>query len=141
MKWLVSWSTPTDRSCWRKRGLLGPLQRLGLVLRPLSDTAQEVVPLGVVLAPTQKFDSEHNHGHVRERLGAVSVIPAKRGKATWRVQGHRAEMRAAFPSESAVSTTGAGGGERVFGAQAQAVGTSTRPEPRNAADTGAGCWA
>src|SRR3712207_8891911 len=28
-----------------------------------------------------------------------SVIPAKRGKATWRVQGHRAEMRVAFPRQ------------------------------------------
>jgi hypothetical protein len=27
------------------------------------------------------------------------VIPAKRGKATWRVQGHRAEMRVAFPRQ------------------------------------------
>jgi Transposase DDE domain len=34
---------------------------------------------------------------VREQLKAASVIPAKRGKATWRVQGHRAKMRAAFP--------------------------------------------
>ncbi len=46
-----------------------------------------------------EFDSEQNHRRVRERLGAVSVIPAKRGRATWCVQGHRAEMRAAFPRQ------------------------------------------
>ena len=45
------------------------------------------------------LDSEHNHRrHVRQQLGAVSVIPAKRGKATWRAQGYRAVMRDAFPS-------------------------------------------
>ncbi len=46
-----------------------------------------------------EFDSEHNHRHVREQLAAASVIPAKRGKATWQVQGHRAKMRAAFPRQ------------------------------------------
>jgi hypothetical protein len=30
-------------------------------------------------------------------LGAQSVIPAKRGKKTWRLHGVRAEMRRAFP--------------------------------------------
>jgi IS5 family transposase len=68
------------------------------MLRPLVDSAHAVTPLGLVLADAE-FDSEQNHRHVRERLGAVSVIPAKRGKATWRVQGHRAEMRAAFPHQ------------------------------------------
>jgi hypothetical protein len=32
-----------------------------------------------------------------KRLGAQSVIPAPRGKKTWRVRGVRAEMRRAFP--------------------------------------------
>jgi IS5 family transposase len=68
------------------------------MLRPLVDSAHAVTPLGLVLADAE-FDSEQNHRHVRERLGAVSVIPAKRGKATWRVQGHRAEMRVAFPRQ------------------------------------------
>jgi hypothetical protein len=45
---------------------------------------REVAPLGVVLADAE-FDSDQNHRHVHERLGAVSVIPAKRGKATWRL--------------------------------------------------------
>src|SRR5208283_4064977 len=34
---------------------------------------------------------------IRQHLGAQSVIPAKRGKKTWRVHGVRAEMRHAFP--------------------------------------------
>lgn len=54
------------------------------MLRPLTEAAQGVAPLGVVVADAE-FDSEHNHRHVHERLGAVSVIPAKRGKATWRL--------------------------------------------------------
>jgi hypothetical protein len=67
------------------------------MLRPLVDAAHEVVPLGVVLADAE-FDSERNHHlHIRERLGAVSVIPAKRGKASWHVQGYRAKMRSDFP--------------------------------------------
>ena len=37
------------------------------------------------------------HTYIRQRLGAQSVIPAKRGKKTWRVHGVRAEMRCAFP--------------------------------------------
>ncbi|MGB8473349.1 MAG: transposase [Candidatus Acidiferrum sp.] len=44
-----------------------------------------------------EFDSERNHTYIRQRLGAQSVIPAKRGKKTWRVHGVRAEMRRAFP--------------------------------------------
>lgn len=52
--------------------------------------------IGVVLADAE-FDSERNHTFIRQRLGAQSVIPAKRGKKTWRVRGVRAEMRRAFP--------------------------------------------
>jgi hypothetical protein len=37
------------------------------------------------------------HRELRQTLGAQSVIPAKRGKKTWRVHGVRAEMRRAFP--------------------------------------------
>jgi hypothetical protein len=67
------------------------------MLRPLVDAAQEVTPLGMVLADAE-FDSEQNHRHVRERLKASTVIPAKRGKPTWQVHGYRAMMRTAFPS-------------------------------------------
>jgi len=41
-----------------------------------------------VLADAE-FDSERNHTYIRQRLGAQSVIPAKRGKKTWRVRGVR----------------------------------------------------
>jgi hypothetical protein len=56
------------------------------MLRPLVlvDAAHEVTPLGVVLADSE-FDSEHNHRHVHEQLAGASVIPTKRGKATWQV--------------------------------------------------------
>jgi hypothetical protein len=36
---------------------------------------------------------------VRQRLGAQSLIPARRGKKTWRIRGVRAEMRRAFPTQ------------------------------------------
>jgi Transposase DDE domain len=78
--------------------VLGSLQWLSDALRPLTEAARKVAPLGVVLADAE-FDSEHNHRHVHERLGAVSVIPAKRGKATWQLRGYRAQMRVAFPSQ------------------------------------------
>ena len=44
-----------------------------------------------------EFDSERNHTYVRQQLHAKSIIPAKRGKKTWRIHGVRAEMRRAFP--------------------------------------------
>ena len=44
-----------------------------------------------------EFDSERNHQHIRRVLKATSVIPAKRGKASWRIQGVRAQMRKRFP--------------------------------------------
>ena len=53
-------------------------------------------PVGRVLADAE-FDSERNHTFVRQQLHALSVIPAKRGKKTWRIHGVRAQMRAAFP--------------------------------------------
>jgi hypothetical protein len=94
LKWLVVVDT-------RRQVLLAQTACSGpyngsAMLRPLVDAAHEVTALGVVLADAE-FDSEHNHRHVRERLAAVSVIPAKRGKTTWQVQGYRAQMRAAFP--------------------------------------------
>src|SRR3974377_2224516 len=52
--------------------------------------------IGLVLADAE-FDSERNHTYIRQQLGAQSVIPAKRGKKTWRIHGVRAEMRGAFP--------------------------------------------
>jgi hypothetical protein len=65
-------------------------------LRPLMDAAHRVVPIQLALADAE-FDSEKNHTFVRQQLKALSVIPAKRGKKTWRVRGVRAQMRRAVP--------------------------------------------
>ncbi|MGZ6392255.1 MAG: hypothetical protein ACXWQZ_23700 [Ktedonobacterales bacterium] len=43
--------------------------------------------------------SERTHRFMRQDLGALSVIPATRGKATWHLHGIRAQMRAAFPRQ------------------------------------------
>ncbi|MGB2676626.1 MAG: transposase [Candidatus Acidiferrum sp.] len=58
--------------------------------------AAEQTRIGLVLADAE-FDSERNHTYIRQQLGAQSIIPAKRGKKTWRVRGVRGEMRRAFP--------------------------------------------
>jgi hypothetical protein len=52
---------------------------------------------GLVLADAE-FDSERTHQHIRQLLQANSIIPAKRGGATWRLQGLRAQMRQEFPA-------------------------------------------
>src|ERR1041384_1012779 len=65
-------------------------------LRPLVSAAHAVTPVGLVLADAE-FDSERNHRHVRDVIGADSVIPAKRGKADWKIKGVRAQMRRRFP--------------------------------------------
>ena len=60
------------------------------------EAASQQTRIGLVLADAE-FDSERNHTYIRQQLGARSVIPAKRGKKTWRIHGVRAEMRRAFP--------------------------------------------
>lgn len=60
------------------------------------EAASRQTRIGLVLADAE-FDSERNHTYIRQQLGAQSVIPAKRGKKTWRIHGVRAEMRRAFP--------------------------------------------
>jgi hypothetical protein len=65
-------------------------------LRPLVSAAHERTPIGLVLADAE-FDSERNHRHVRDVIGAQSIIPAKRGKADWKIKGVRAQMRRCFP--------------------------------------------
>jgi hypothetical protein len=65
-------------------------------LRPLVSAAHGVMPVKLVLADAE-FDSERNHRHIRDTLGADSVIPAKRGKADWKIKGVRAQMRRRFP--------------------------------------------
>lgn len=102
LKWLVV--VDTDRQMvLAQEACSGPYNGSAM-LRPLVDAAHEVTPLGVVLADAE-FDSEHNHRHVRDQLAAASVIPAKRGKATWQVQGHRAKMRA-VPSHVSCTESG-----------------------------------
>ena len=96
LKWLIVVDTKRQ-IVLAQEACSGPYNGSAL-LRPLvEDAAHEVTPLGVVVADAE-FDSEQNHRHVRERLESSSVIPAKRGKPTWQVQGYRAKMRAAFPS-------------------------------------------
>ena len=68
-------------------------------LRPLLDEVARRQPIGLVLADAE-FDSERNHQHIRRHHGAHSVIPAKRGKASWNIKGVRAQMRADFPAET-----------------------------------------
>lgn len=65
-------------------------------LRPMVDAAHRVIPVGRVLADAE-FDSERNHQHVHQVLGAESIIPAKRGSPHWKIKGIRARMRARFP--------------------------------------------
>jgi len=60
------------------------------------DAASQQTQIGLVLADAE-FDSERNHAYIRQQLGAQSVIPAKRGKETWRIHGVRAQMRRSFP--------------------------------------------
>ena len=45
-----------------------------------------------------EFESERHHHHICEQLGADSIIPAKRGRPTWRLHGIRAQMRARCPA-------------------------------------------
>jgi IS5 family transposase len=67
-------------------------------LPQLIDQAHQVAPFQVVLADAE-FDSERNHQHVRHSLGAQSVIPPKRSRPEWKIQGFRALMRKNFPQK------------------------------------------
>ena len=49
-------------------------------LPDLVDAACEASPIGLVLADAE-FDTEQNHRHIREQVGAHSIIPAKRGRS------------------------------------------------------------
>lgn len=94
LKWLVT--VDVDRQL-----LLSQTARSGpwndcANLPALVGAANQVVPIGLVLADAE-FDSERNHTYVRQQLHARSIIPAKRGKKTWRIHGVRAEMRHDFP--------------------------------------------
>jgi IS5 family transposase len=65
-------------------------------LPELIDQARQVAPVQVVLADAE-FDSERNHQHVRQIVGAQSVIPPKRSRPEWKIKGFRALMRQDFP--------------------------------------------
>lgn len=94
-KWVVAVDVP-------RRLVLGQLAYAGpanasAMLRPVVDMARQMGTISLVLADAE-FDSERNHRHIRDQLGADSIIPAKRGKPTWRLRGIRAQMRAYFPT-------------------------------------------
>jgi len=102
-------------------------------LRPLVSAAHEVTPVGRVLADAE-FDSERNHRHVRDVIGADSVIPAKRGKADWKIKGTRAQMRRRFPRKRYSQRAQV---ESVFSAvkrklSAKAPGRSTETQSKQA---------
>ena len=81
LKWLVAVDVPR-RAVLAQLAKPGPLND-SATLRPLVDAAARVAPVRLVLADAE-FDSERNHQHVRTVLGAHSVIPAKRARATRR---------------------------------------------------------
>jgi hypothetical protein len=94
LKWLVLVDTQSQLVL-AQEACSGPYNGSAM-LRPLADVAYALSPFGWLLADAE-FDSERNHRHVREKIGALSAIPAKRGGASWEVGGYRAEMRAEFP--------------------------------------------
>lgn len=96
LKWVVVVET-THQLLLAQIAKRGPYNDCAL-LRPLVDIAHAVMPARCVLADAE-FDSERNHRHIREVHHMKSVIPAKRGKKTWRIKGVRALMRANFPVE------------------------------------------
>lgn len=102
-------------------------------LRPLVSAAHERIPIGLVLADAE-FDSERNHRHIRDVIGADSIIPAKRGKADWKIKGTRAQMRRRFPRRRYSQRAQV---ESVFSAvkrklSAKAPGRSTETQCRQA---------
>jgi hypothetical protein len=96
LKWLVVVDTERQVVLAQEEACSGPCNGSAMS-RPLVEAAHAVTPLSPVLVAEAEFDGEQNHRFVRERLAPASVIPANRGKATWRVQDCRAKMRAAFP--------------------------------------------
>jgi hypothetical protein len=75
----------------------GPYNDCAL-LRPLVDVAHQVMPASLGLAAGE-FDSERNPKHIREVHHMQSIIPAKRGKKTWKLKGIRAQLKSNFPSK------------------------------------------
>lgn len=96
LKWLLAIDTRL-RVILAQKAHRGPVNDCA-TLRPLLDEIPVGHCIGTVVADAE-FDSERNHRHIRQRIGAQSIIPAKRGKAGWKIHGVRAQMRAAFPAE------------------------------------------
>ena len=96
LKWLLAVDTRL-RVILAQKAHQGPANDCA-TLRPLLDEVRRHNSIGTVLADAE-FDTESNHRHIREQIGAESIIPAKRSKASWKLRGVRAQMRAAFPAE------------------------------------------
>lgn len=96
LKWLLAVDTQR-RLILAQKAHQGPINDCA-TLRPLLDEVLQASFIGTVVADAE-FDSERNHRHIREQIGAESIIPAKRGKPGWKLHGVRAQMRAAFPAE------------------------------------------
>lgn len=97
LKWLVAIDARL-RVILAQKAHRGPVNDCA-TLRPLLDEVAADNSIGTVVADAE-FDSERNHRHIRDQIGAQSIIPAKKGKPGWKINGVRAQMRAAFPAES-----------------------------------------
>lgn len=95
VKWLLAVDIQTQMVL-AQQARLGPSNDCAN-LRPLLDEAAHGQPVALVLADAE-FDSERNHQHIRQVHGAHSIIPAKRGKPSWKIKGIRAQMRSDFPA-------------------------------------------
>src|SRR3712207_9086363 len=97
------------------------------MLRPLTEAARKVAPLGVGYWRTQRIRQRAQPPPRARTARSGECDPGQAG------QGNMAASRLPSPnacglSEPVVSAAGAGG-ERVFSGEAQAVGTSTGSEP------------
>lgn len=95
LKWLVA-VDGTRQLILSHLAKRGPTNDVA-TLRPLVVMGQYVGAIERVLADGE-LDSERNHRFIRQAVGAASVIPARRGKASWKKQGIRAELAADFPA-------------------------------------------
>ena len=82
LKWLLAVDTRL-RIILAQKAHQGPINDCA-TLRPLLDEVVPTNPIGSVVADAE-FDSERNHRHIRQQIGAQSIIPAKRGKPGWKL--------------------------------------------------------
>ena len=77
------------------------------------------------LAYTEPNGKQNYRRNMRERLVAANVvIPAKRGEATWWVQGYRVKIQTTFPSPFYIDTVRISG-ELLLRGETQVVGASS----------------